>query len=46
VPSLMSGVAGPDQATPGIGGILSVVVVGVAASTATVLGWQRADHDR
>ena len=46
VPSLMSGVAGPDQATPGVAGITSVLVVGVAASTATVLWWQRADHDR
>ncbi len=46
VPSLMSGVAGPDQATPGPAGILSVIIVGVLASTATVLWWQRADHDR
>jgi ABC-2 type transport system permease protein len=46
VPSLISGVAGPDQATPGSAGILSVVLVGVAASTATVLWWQHADHDR
>jgi ABC-2 type transport system permease protein len=46
VPSLMSGVAGPDQATPGLGGIASVLLVGAAACTATVLWWQRADHDR
>ena len=46
VPSLMSGVAGPDQATPGAAGILSVIAVGTAASTATVLWWQHADHDR
>ncbi len=46
VPSLMSGVAGPDQATPGASGVLSVLVVGVAASTGTVLWWQHADHDR
>lgn len=46
VPSLLSGVAGPDQATPGAVGIGSVLLVGAAASTATVLWWQRADHDR
>ena len=46
VPSLMSGVAGPDQATPGVAGITSVLLVGAAACTATVLWWQRADHDR
>jgi ABC-2 type transport system permease protein len=46
VPSLMSGVAGPDQATPGAGSIAGVVVVGLAACTVTVLWWQRADHDR
>lgn len=46
VPSLMSGVAGPDEATPGPAGVVIVIVVGVAASAATVLWWQRADHDR
>ena len=46
VPSLISGVAGADQATPGPAAILSVIVVGAAASAATVLWWQRADHDR
>ena len=46
VPSLTSGVAGPDQGTPGITGIVSVIVVGTLASIATVLWWQRADHDR
>lgn len=46
VPSLMSGVAGPDQPTPGPAGILSVIVVGLVASSATVVWWQRADHDR
>ncbi len=42
----MSGVAGPEQATPGVAGIVSVLVVGAAACTATILWWQRADHDR
>lgn len=46
VPSLLSGVAGPDQATPGAVGIGSVLLVGAAACTTTVLWWQRADHDR
>jgi len=46
VPSLISGVAGADQATTGPAAILSVIVVGAAASAATVLWWQRADHDR
>jgi len=46
VPSLLSGVAGPDQATASGWGIASVVLVGVAASTATVLWWRHADHDR
>ena len=46
VPSLLSGVAGPDQATTGPAGILSVALVGLAASAATVVWWQRADHDR
>jgi ABC-2 type transport system permease protein len=46
VPSLMSGVAGPEQAPPGPGGIASVLLVGGAAGAATVLWWQRADQDR
>ena len=46
VPSLLSGVAGPEQAGPGWPGISCVVVVGVAASVTTVLWWERADHDR
>lgn len=45
VPALRSGIAGPDQATPGVGGVLQVVLVGVLASGATVLWWQRADMD-
>ena len=46
VPSLLSGVAGPEQAGPGLWGIAGVVLVGVVASTATTLWWERADHDR
>ena len=44
VPSLLSGVAGPDQAGPL--SIAAVVVVGAAASAATAIWWERADHDR
>lgn len=46
VPSLLSGVAGPDQSSPSVSSLASVVVVGMATSTATILWWQRADHDR
>jgi ABC-2 type transport system permease protein len=46
VPSLLSGVAGPDQSSPTMPSLTSVVVVGLAAGIATVLWWQRADHDR
>ncbi|HEY8720651.1 ABC transporter permease [Pengzhenrongella sp.] len=46
VPSLLSGVAGPDQAAPGPGSIAVVVLVGVAASVATARWWERADHNR
>lgn len=46
VPSMLSGVAGPEQAGPGALSIAGVVVVGVAASAATVLWWERADHNR
>lgn len=46
VPSLLSGAAGPEQATPRALGIAGVVVVGIAASVATVLWWEHADHDR
>ena len=45
VPSLLSGAAGAAQA-PGAFGIGSVLVVGAAAVTATVLWWERADHAR
>ena len=46
VPSLLSGVAGPEQAGPGPLSIAGVVVVGAAASAATVFWWERADHNR
>jgi ABC-2 type transport system permease protein len=46
VPSLLSGVDGADGAAPGPGGIAGVVLVGVAASAATMIWWERADHDR
>ena len=46
VPSLLSGVAGPDQTGAGLAGVASVVLVGLAASTATVALRQHADHDR
>lgn len=46
VPSLLSGIAGPDQADPGVVGISGVLLVGVASSVATVNWWQHANHDR
>ncbi len=46
VPSLLSGVAGPEQAGPGAVSIAGVVVAGAAASAATVVWWEHADHDR
>jgi ABC-2 type transport system permease protein len=46
VPSLLGGIAGPDQAGPGGWGIAEVVLVGAAASIATVVWWERADHSR
>ena len=46
VPSLLSGVAGPEQARPGAWGSAGVVLVGVVAGVATGIWWQRADHDR
>ena len=46
VPSMLSGVAGPEQAGPGAWSIAGVVVVGVAGSAATALWWERADHNR
>lgn len=44
VPSLLSGVAGPDQSTPGVWGIAGVVVVGLAGCFATGIWWRHADH--
>lgn len=46
VPSLLSGVAGPGQASLGVLSIAGVVLVGIAASGATMVWWQRADHER
>lgn len=46
VPSLLSGVAGPGQATPGVLSISAVALVGFAANLATVLWWEHADHNR
>lgn len=43
VPSLMAGAAGPDQG-PGIVGVGSVLLVGLASVTATLAWWERADH--
>ncbi len=44
VPALISGVAGPDQSSPGAAGVLGVVLVGVLASGGTVFWWQHADQ--
>lgn len=46
VPSLLSGVAGPEHAGPGAWSIAGVVLVGASASLATVLWWEHADQDR
>ncbi len=46
VPSLLSGVAGPDQSGPGLLGMAGVAVVGVAASVATAIWWRHADQDQ
>lgn len=46
VPSLLSGVAGPEQTSPEAWGIAGVVLVGIVASAATVVWWEHADHDR
>ena len=46
VPALLSGAAGPDHAPPGGMAIAGVVLVGLAASAASALWWERADHDR
>ncbi len=46
VPGLLSGAAGPDAALPGAGGVTAVLAVGAASVAATLLWWERADHDR
>lgn len=46
VPSLLSGVAAPDQAHANLAGVTSVLLVGVAASVATMIWWEHADHHR
>lgn len=46
VPSLLAGAGGPDQPIPGVGGVATVLAVGLAAVAATTLWWERADHDR
>lgn len=46
IPSLLSGVAGPDQSSASVRSLGSVAVVGSASGVATLLWWQRADHDR
>lgn len=45
VPALLSGVAGPEQ-RPQAAGVAAVVIVGILASSLTVLWWERADHHR
>lgn len=46
VPSLLSGVAGPQQAAPGVLSITAVALLGITANLATVLWWEHADHSR
>jgi ABC-2 type transport system permease protein len=46
VPALYSGVAGPDQPTPGLLGYLLVVAAGAAGVIATAAWWRNADHSR
>lgn len=46
VPALLSGVAGPEQDRPGALSITGVMLAGLAASAATALWWDRADHNR
>ena len=46
VPALYSGIAGPDEQTPGSLGYLLVIAVGVAGTAATVLWWRTADQNR
>lgn len=46
VPALFSGLAGPDAVSPGLLGVVLVVLVGAAGMAATALWWRNADHDR
>ncbi|GAB2817336.1 ABC transporter permease [Lentzea nigeriaca] len=46
VPALFSGLAGPDQPSPGTLGVVLVVLVGAAGAAGTALWWRQADHDR
>lgn len=46
VPGLLSGAGGPEQAAPGVPGIVGVLLVGAFTVVATLLWWERADHAR
>ncbi|MEU0878003.1 ABC transporter permease [Lentzea sp. NPDC005914] len=46
VPALFSGLAGPEQSTPGGLGVTLVLLAGVAGAVATGIWWRQADQDR
>lgn len=46
VPALLSGAAGPEQASLPAGSVLAVLAVGVASGVATARWWETADHAR
>ena len=46
VPALLSGAAGPEQASVPVGSLLAVVTVGLLACVATARWWETADHPR
>lgn len=46
VPALLSGAAGPEQASPPAGSVLAVLAVGLASCLATARWWETADHSR
>lgn len=46
VPGILSGAGGPEQATPGLPGVVGVLLVGALAVAATLAWWDRADHAR
>jgi len=46
VPALLSGAAGPDQASLPAGSLLAVMAVGLVACVATARWWEAADHPR